>query len=203
MRRWRQAGGPRARRGAKLAEVALFLSIAMAIVVGGLSTYREANVAADVSAQARVLTALVAEARALLSGAGQDAGGGRLDATLVAAGAVPAGIVAPARQTYGSRLMTQWQGELSLTVVDLGRDGRLHLRLHDLPVPACTRLAPVDGSGLGTFADGVAEVRITGPDGAVRALTPPLSVSATAQSCSEIAGGTDGRATVTFLLGLR
>ena len=54
----------RQRRGAKLAEVALFLSIAMAIVVGGLSTYREANVAAEVSAQARVLTALVAEARA-------------------------------------------------------------------------------------------------------------------------------------------
>lgn len=193
----------RQRRGAKLAEVALFLSIAMAIVVGGLSTYREANVAAEVSAQARVLTALVAEARALPWHSARDAGGGRIDATLAAAGAVPAAIVAPAPLRYGSRLLTQWQGELALTVVDLGRGERLHLRLHDIPVPACTRLTPVAGSGLGVFADGIDEVRIAGPDGAARGGRPPLSISATATLCSAAAGGADGTATVTFVLGLR
>ena len=193
----------RSRRGAKLAEVALFLAIAMAIIVGGLSTYREASVAADVSAQTRVLTALVAEARALLSLSAQTDGGGRLDATLVAAGAVPTAIIAPQPLTYGSRLMTQWQGELALTLVDLGQGAQLLLRLHDIPVPACTRLTPVDGSGHGIFSDGIREVRIAGAGGPMLTIPPPLTVSDAATSCSETAGGTDGRATVTFLLELR
>ena len=187
-------------RGAKRAEVALDLAVAMAIFVGSLSTYREANVAATVAAQARVLTALTAEARALVAGGAVQ--GGRIDSVLVAAGAVPAGSIATRPMPFGAPLRTEWDGELALTVVDLGAGPRLHLRLHDLPVPACTRLASADAEGNGVFTDGIRALALSGPGPLEDAGPPPWSIARVAQLCSAAAGGSGsaGLVTVTWLL---
>lgn len=190
-------GGDRAaRRGAKLAEVALFLAISMAIVVGGLVTYREASVAATVGAQVQVLTAVMAESRAAL--ARFDMSGGRLDTILLASNAVPAKIVAPEPFPYGSRLRTEWDTELAIGLADLGAGPRLFLRLHDIPVPGCTRLAPAQAGGQGVFATGLRAISVQGPGTAADAGPPPWSVSRTAELCSNAGAGPEGRVTVTF-----
>lgn len=185
-----------ARRGAKLAEVALFLSISMAIIVGGLVTYREASVAATVGTQVQVLTAVMAEARVAL--AGSDLSGGRLDGLLVASGAVPSKIVAPDPFPYGSRLRTEWDTELAVGLADIGAGPRLFLRLHDIPVPGCTRLTPAQAGGQGVFATGLRSVSVQGPGKALDAGPPPWSVSQTAELCSDAGAGPEGTVTVTF-----
>lgn len=195
----RRAGDGR-QRGAKLAEVALYLAVAMAVIAGSLSTYQEANVAATVAAQSRALTALTAEARVLVARGGMEPG--RLDEVLVAAGAVPVGSIARRPMPFGAPLRTEWDGELALTFVNLGVGPRLHLRLHDLPVPACTRLASADAAGAGVFTNGISGVAVTGPDGAPDPGPPPWPIARVAELCSAAAGGTggDGRVTVTWLL---
>jgi hypothetical protein len=187
--------GRQSRRGAKLAEVALYLAVAMAIFVGSLSTYREANVAATVAAQARALTALTAEARVLVALGGVQ--GGRIDSVLVAAGAVPADSIARRPMPFGAPLRTEWDGELALTFVDLGSGPRLHLRLHDLPVPACTRLASADAAGTGVFTDGIRALALAGSGTVEDAGPPPWTIARVAELCSAAAGGSGGAGVVT------
>lgn len=198
MRDGQRGDGRQSRRGAKLAEVALYLAVAMTIFVGSLSTYRQANVAATVSAQVRALTALTAEARVLVARGGVQAG--RIDSVLVAAGAVPPGSIARRPMPFGAPLRTEWDGELALTFVELDAGPRLHLRLHDLPVPACTRLASADAAGIGVFTNGLRALAMAGPGGMENPGPPPWSIARVAALCSAAADGPGGAVTVTWLL---
>lgn len=199
MRRGTTGKGGRPGRGANLAEIALYLAVAMAIIVGALSTYREANIATTVAAQTQVLAALVAEGRAVLA-AHPDAGG-RLDEVLRTSGAVPATVVVPVAFAFGSRLRTEWDTELALTVIDVGAGPRMRLRLHDIPVAACTRLSGVEADGTGIFGNGITALGISGAVEVPDPGPPPWTIAQVASLCSTAgAGAAEGRVTVTFLL---
>lgn len=186
------------RRGAKLAEVVLFMAIAAAILVGSLSGYREANLSASVAMQARILSALVVEARAVTARSG--AVPGRIDVVLVASGAVPVGSIATRPMPYGAPLRTEWDGELAVTLIDVGGDPMLRIRLHDIPVAACTRLSAATQDGQGLFAPGLAGLAVAAGDRGADAGPLPWTVSDVAALCGSVGGGPEGTVTVTYAL---
>jgi hypothetical protein len=96
---------PRRRnRAVTLIEAVLYISIALALIVGGLVFYQQASTAAKTSTMVRQLSAILAETRILINGAqfpqipeyDDDVGSMDLIPTLIAAGAVPQDMITSA-----------------------------------------------------------------------------------------------------------
>ena len=74
------------------------------------------------------------------------------------------------------------------------------MRLHDIPVPACTRLTPAKAGGEGVFATGLTGISVLGAGAAADPGAPPWSISQTSGLCTGAGKGADGIVTVTFRL---
>lgn len=153
---------PRRRRlrAVTLIEAVLYISVALALIVGGLVFFQQASMAARVQAQVRYVTAVVSEIRAISTGT-TFAPYSVLDGTLIAAGAVPSDMVAATPTTVYSMaaspvatslLKTVWDTPMLIDIADhLATSDRRFVRvtLYDIPVNACARLAVVDRGGGG------------------------------------------------------
>lgn len=198
-------GFPR-QRAVTLIEAVLFISVALGLIVGGIVFFQQASLNARISAQVRVLSSIVAESRALMNNQDADTRLGAAGDVLVAAGSVPARIIAdppiqwnPGNPADVTRLKTEWDTGLvisnSWAAVGFGVGSAyeyyLTLTLHDIPVEACVRLAPTDASGKTVFGDGALRVGI-GPGQSVGGIGTPfpgLSPSDAAAGCAAGAAG--------------
>jgi hypothetical protein len=83
----------RRNRAVTLIEAVLYISIALALIVGGLVFYQQASTAAKTSATVRQLSAIIAEARVLIKGQPVSVNPALITPLLISAGAVPSDMV--------------------------------------------------------------------------------------------------------------
>jgi len=167
-------------RAVTLVEAVLFISVALGLIVGGLSIYQQASLSERASSQMRTLASIVTETRLLfdqkpsvpdLSSTGDPL----LQAALVDDVLVKAGSVAatslnldapPNRLGWASPIRNGWQGAMNILAVR--RDGNVpHLLvyLEDIPSEVCLRLSSLTAGGKSGFVDQVTEIVFQVPDG--------------------------------------
>jgi hypothetical protein len=141
------------RRGVTLIEAVLYISIALALIVGGLVFYQQASRAQKTNAAIRLTSAIVAEARALYASNSFAAFGGDLSKifgssigdTLVATGAVPTEYAVPSTVLGGPASMTNpWGGGLGAYGMTVNGVAYIALALDNVPAEACPRLIASD-----------------------------------------------------------
>jgi hypothetical protein len=131
----------RRNRAVTLIEAVLYISIALALIVGGLVFFQQASTAAKTSTTVRQLSAILAETRVLMNGMtltdlGTELPTEVLTPTLIAAGAVPPDMVKDAitlSNPFGgvTHVVAQFQGGVS---------DMIHLELTNIPQGVCARL---------------------------------------------------------------
>jgi hypothetical protein len=133
----RDKANPRRRnRAVTLIEAVLYISIALALIVGGLVFFQQASTAAKTSAMVRQLSTLVAETRALTEGIPLSDMPVDLDAFLISAGAVPSDMVISPTSISNPFGGTTTLGQFFVDWMD----PLFTLELSDIPQGVCTRL---------------------------------------------------------------
>ena len=165
----------RARRAVTLIEAVLFISIALALIVGGITFYRQATIAARTQAVLRLAQGVINESRALMNNA-ELAGGAHavdLEPVLIAAGAVPDNAIDWSQPV--AQIVSPWgravhlrAGPFSIWRPGMTGDG-LYLFFEDVPVEICARLTAMTPDGEGAFGTGIVQITIDpaggiGPD---------------------------------------
>jgi hypothetical protein len=130
---------PRRRnRAVTLIEAVLYISIALALIVGGLVFYQQASTAAKTSTMVRQLSAILAEARVLVKGqpiSGECTSSAcQLSPMLIAAGAVPPDMV------KDSRTLSNPFGGTIFIWAQRDRADEIGFSLSNIPQAVCTRL---------------------------------------------------------------
>ena len=128
----------RRHRAVTLIEAVLYISIALALIVGGLVFFQQASTAAKTSATVRQLSATLAEARVYLQGMPVTVESHDVTPVLISAGAVPQDMV-----TSPTTLSNPFGGTTRFYTVmgGFGAGGRLiNIRLTDVPQRVCVRL---------------------------------------------------------------
>lgn len=175
-----QCRGRLRHRGVNLLEAVLYLSIALTLILGGLSIYQRASLSERSASQMRMLASLIAEARLLfeqsrnlpaLSGTEDPMlRAAVVDDVLVRAGSVEATTLnidaPPNRLGWASPIRHGWQGAMNILAVR--RDAHIpHLLvyLEDIPSEVCLRLSSLTSSGRSGFVDRVTEIVFQVPNG--------------------------------------
>jgi hypothetical protein len=154
-----------ARRAVTLIEAVLFISIALALIVGGLVFYRQATIARQTQETVRLVQAIVAESRVMWRQSGSfsydTSDPNALGRVLHAAGALPSNAWDEASGTVRS----PWGGTILIgrSDPDSALPGTLIwvTFLDDPPIPreVCSRIVMFDGSTTsGALGNGVAFV---------------------------------------------
>jgi hypothetical protein len=131
----------RRRRGVTLIEAVLYISVALALIVGGLVFYRQASFASDFNSLNRLLTAVMAESRAIvrdIPSGGPTTWIGPLDFEdiLIANGSVPSSHL-DMTKPRGARIVPPLASNVYFNVAV---PSYITLVLADVPVAACARL---------------------------------------------------------------
>ncbi len=130
------------RRGVTLIEAVLYISVALALIVGGLVFYQQAAFQSRMNSVVRTYSALIAEARTM-TGEGPILGeaGFYFENLLYARGAVPAELW-DATKPPGERLRLPFPNMSATLGVELAADGTSTIVLfqQNMPVNLCSRL---------------------------------------------------------------
>jgi hypothetical protein len=141
----------RRNRAVTLIEAVLYISIALALIVGGLVFFQQASTAAKTSTMVRQLSATLAEARVLVKGL--PLGGPPLSITdlLISAGAVP-----PDMADGPADLVNPFGGFTEVVFWDLGGGNTaLYIIATNVPKAACAKLlTATSGSGSASGSGG-------------------------------------------------
>ena len=168
-------------RAVTMVEGVLFISVALGLIVGGLSVYQQASLSERASSQMRMLGSIVAETRLLLDQKQSlpdlsPTDDPMLQAAVVDDVLVKSGSVAatslnmnapPNLLGWASPIRHGWQGAMNILAVR--RDGEIpHIMvyLEDIPSEVCLRLSSLTSSGKSGFVDRVTEIIFQVPDGA-------------------------------------
>ena len=147
----RRAGRRSRRRGVSLIEGVLYITISLAVIIGGLTFYNQARLSSEVTATSRVIMASSSYLRSLY-GKRPSLAGTSLTLTLVSTQAVPSAQVAPS-------------GEIVLPMVGtlhaFGLEHRFAMILADLEADACQRIAPVSAAGRSLLGTGIIGIQLT------------------------------------------
>lgn len=168
-------------RAVTLIEAVLYISIALALIIGGLVFFQQASFSAKLSQQVRVMSAIMAEARVFYS---QQANfnsvssvapnalaysdflaGEQLDSFLISSGAVPAEIVAAsAGVRTGSQLRNVWGGEMAVRggVDAYTNKVVVQFLMDQIPTSACSRLGPSTATGNASWTDSLGALGMFG-----------------------------------------
>lgn len=139
----------RRNRAVTLIEAVLYISIALALIVGGLVFFQQASTAQKTSATIRQLSALMAETRVLIKGQPLNTVTNatvfstetlNLNSFLIASGAVPPDMV-----TGTATLSNAFGGTTSINAGAFGTDDLIMITLTGIPPSVCTRL--ITGNG--------------------------------------------------------
>ncbi|MCA3450868.1 MAG: hypothetical protein INF92_10980 [Rhodobacter sp.] len=167
-------------RAVTLLESVLFISVALGLIVGGLSVYQQSSLSERASSQMLMLGFVVAETRLLfdqklglpdLSSTGDPMlPAAVVDNVLVTAGAVAATYLnrraPPNRLGWPSPIRHGWQG--AMNILAARRDGtvpHMLVYLEDIPSEVCLRLSLMSKTGKTGFVEQVTEVVFQVPNG--------------------------------------
>jgi len=141
-----------------LIEAVLYISIALALIVGGLVFFQQASLAQRTNSAVRNISAIASETRGLYQAAQNFSG--VTTATLINAGAVPTSIVVPASGTgataVAASLRNEWSGPI--TVASADPFANFTVDYENIPTASCTRLTSSDKQGAGRVGSGIVEV---------------------------------------------
>ena len=129
---------PRRRnRAVTLIEAVQYISIALALIVGGLVFFQQASTAAKTSTIVRQLSAVLAEGRVLIKGLPVDETPAPITTYVIAARAVPPDMV-----TSATTLSNPFGGETRLATYTIGAPGQqvISIFLSNIPQGVCARL---------------------------------------------------------------
>ena len=134
----------RRNRAVTLIEAVLYISISLALIVGGLVFFQQASTAAKTSTMVRQLSATLAEGRVLIKGIGFSTVPANINSYLISAGAVPPDMVASA---------TSLSNPFGGTTTFMGGVGAgpfagmtlMWVMSTDIPRGVCTRLLTATG----------------------------------------------------------
>ena len=152
---------PRRRfRAVTLIEAVLYISISLALIVGGLVFFQQANTAARTSATIRQLSALVAETRVLIKGQPLNtvlsANVFASDALDITAYLISAGAVSPDMVSSATTLKNPFGGTVSVTAGRFGPNDLILISVTGIPQSVCTRLLTGARDGANTANTAVA-----------------------------------------------
>ena len=168
-------------RAVTLIESVLFISVALGLIVGGLSVYQQSTLSERSASQMRMLGSIVAETRMLIDQklnlpAVASTGdpmvlAAVVDDVLVKADAVAKTYVNPSAPPnllgWPSPIRHGWQGAMNILAVR--RDGtvpHMLVYLEDIPSEVCLRLSSMSETGKTGFVEQVTEIVFQVPDGA-------------------------------------
>jgi type II secretory pathway pseudopilin PulG len=159
--------GSTRKRGVTLIEAVLYISIALALIVGGLVFFQQASLAQRINSAVRSLSAIAAETRGLYQQQGSFAGFNH--ATLITAGSVPSSLLNAAGQ-----MQNEWGGVITAgptaalaAVPPAGGVGGVQafaansgffVVYPNVPITACSRLVSVDKYGTGPLGNRIRSV---------------------------------------------
>ena len=139
----------RRNRAVTLIEAVLYISIALALIVGGLVFFQQASTAAKTSAMVRQLSAVLAEGRVLVKGL--PVGGAPLDITsyVISAGAVPPDMV-----TSATTLSNTFGGTTEFFSWIISGQQVIQVNLTNIPQGVCARLLTATSGSDFTWTSG-------------------------------------------------
>ena len=188
--------GSTRKRGVTLIEAVLYISIALALIVGGLVFFQQASLAQRTNSAVRNISAIASETRGLFSQ--QNSFNGLDTSSLINAGAVPTSLI------NGTDLKNEWGGNIvvaSTGGTGVNADNGFTVIYPNLPTGACVRLTNTDSSGSGRVGSGIRSVQFK-PAGSGSWSSPFLpasnGLSPSAVAVPTACGQTGGIADVMF-----
>jgi hypothetical protein len=147
----------RRNRAVTLIEAVLYISIALALIVGGLVFFQQASRAAKTSTVVRQLSAVLAETRILMSRVTQQIPQTDITSVLISAGAVPPDMVASP-----TTLSNPFGGETQVFMEQSAFGSRaILIALSNVPQEVCARLmTATSGSDFDWLTGGVGSTTI-------------------------------------------
>ena len=156
--------GAARKRGVTLIEAVLYISIALALIVGGLVFFQQASLAQRTNSAVRNISAIASETRALYQG--QNNFDGFTQLSLINAGAVPSSLISGT--SASPTLTNEWGGLItadSTGATDTPAHSGFRVVYPNLPTAACVRLTATDASGSGRVGSGIRGIAFsTGSD---------------------------------------
>ena len=147
-------GTPR-KRGVTLIEAVLYISIALALIVGGLVFFQQASLAQRTNSAVRNVSAIASETRGLFQQSQNFIG--LTEGTLINAGAVPSSLID--NTTNPVSLRNEWGGTITLAaapaIAPFLADTGFTVTYRNVPEAACTRLTSTDVNGTARVGSGI------------------------------------------------
>ena len=147
--------GSTRKRGVTLIEAVLYISIALALIVGGLVFFQQASLAQRTNSAVRNISAMASETRALYQQQSDFAA--LTEDTLISAGAVPTSLI----NTAGD-LKNEWGGTIAVgptaAAAPFAANSGFFVTYPNIPRAACVRLASTDVSGSGRVGSGIRNI---------------------------------------------
>jgi len=163
-----QLGSTR-KRGVTLIEAVLYISIALALIVGGLVFFQQALLAQRINSAVRNISSIAAETRSLYQQQGSFAGLNHV--TLIHAGSVPTSLISNAAT---GELKNEWGGVITAGptaaraavppaggvsgVPAFAANSGFFVVYPNVPISACSRLASADRFGTGAVGNRIRSV---------------------------------------------
>jgi hypothetical protein len=157
-------------RGVTLIEAVLYISVALALIVGGLVFYRQASFASDFNSLNRLLSSTVVEARIFTREHPRPIfpptplmtiGVANFEAFLISNGSIPSTHL-DMTQPAGDRIRSPFGGSIgfyaAIYSAAVGGESTVAVGMSDLPVAACARLSANSAAGQTSFATGLQSV---------------------------------------------
>jgi type II secretory pathway pseudopilin PulG len=190
--------GSTRKRGVTLIEAVLYISIALALIVGGLVFFQQASLAQRTNSAVRNISAIASETRGLYQQ--QNSFEGLTEDALVNAGAVPTSLVNSAGD-----LKNEWGGTITAApnaaITDapaLPANAGFTVVYPGLPTAACVRLTSTDASGTGRVGSGIRSIAFKAPSGTFGSEVLPGNLDPDDVAAAALCGQTGGIADVRF-----
>ncbi len=198
--------GAARKRGVTLIEAVLYISIALALIVGGLVFFQQASLAQRTNSAVRNISAIASETRGLYQQ--QNSFSGFDQAALINAGAVPTSLIDTS--TTPSSLKNEWGGTITAgtnaailpavgTAPAVPINASFQVVYPNIPTAACVRLTSTDASGSGRVGSGIRSIAFrAGGTSAWGDDVPPGSLSPSDVAAATLCGHSSGIVDVRF-----
>ncbi|MCA3455773.1 MAG: hypothetical protein IOC92_08580 [Rhodobacter sp.] len=186
--------GAARKRGVTLIEAVLYISIALALIVGGLVFFQQASLAQRTNSAVRNISAIASETRGLYQQ--QNSFTGFDQSALINAGAVPSSLID--NSVNPPVLRNEWGGLIAAAATADGTG--FTVTYPSLPTSACVRLTSADTTGSGRVGSGIRSVSFKLPTGAFTTEVTPAAnaLSPSAVAAAALCGQTGGIVDVRF-----
>lgn len=145
------------KRGISLIEAVLYLVIALAVIVGGIVFFQQAQLSNQVTDTARMSTGVSSQVRSLFQNQ-RSFGTADLTEAMIKSGAIPSNFISEV--SVGPRSRTDVVHPFGGTVLFLGYDTYFVTQYNDMSKTGCLRLMTVGEGGNGSIGTGITGLSI-------------------------------------------